>query len=55
MSFFEYLQKEVKNKVRDFTALAGSNNTFTTYYKSNVLPPLTVSSLNMEFIRLFFD
>ena len=34
------LQIEVKNEVRDLTALTGSNITLTIYYTSNVLPPL---------------
>ena len=35
-------KKEVRNEVKDLTALAGSNATLTIYYTSNVLPPLTL-------------
>ena len=38
----QHLKKEVRNEVRDLTALAGSNTTFRIYYKCNVLPPLTL-------------
>ena len=37
-----HLKKEVRNEIRDLTALAGSNTTLTIYYTSNVLPPLTL-------------
>ena len=37
--YLRHLKKEVRNEVWDLTALAGSNTTFTIYYKSNVLPP----------------
>ena len=37
-----HLEKEVRDEVRDLTALAGSNTTLTIYYTSNVLPPLTI-------------
>ena len=37
-----HLKDEVSNEVRDLTALAGSNIALTTYYKSNVLPPVTL-------------
>ena len=37
-----HLKKEVRNKVRDLTALAGSNTTLTIYYTSNVPPPLNL-------------
>ena len=36
-----YLKKEVRNEVRNLTALVGSNATHTVYYTSNVLPLLT--------------
>ena len=35
-------KKEVRNEVRDLTALAGSNTTRTIYYTSNVLPSLSL-------------
>ena len=49
-------KKEARNEVRDLTALADSDLTFTIYYTSNVLWPLTLFlSLNMESIpSLFF-
>ena len=38
----DILRKKVRNEVRDLTALAFSNTTFTIYYTYNVLPPLTL-------------
>ena len=35
--FFCHLKKEVRNEVRDLTALAGSTTTLTIYYTFNVL------------------
>ena len=40
--FWRHLKKEVKNEIRNLTALACSNATLTIYYASNVLPPLTL-------------
>ena len=37
-----YLKKEVRNQVRDLTALTGSNTTLTIYYTSDVLLRLTL-------------
>ena len=37
-----HLEKEIRNEVRDLTALAGSNATLVIYYASNFLPPLTL-------------
>ena len=37
-----HFKKEVRNEVRDLTALAGSITTLTIYYTYNVLPPLTL-------------
>ena len=41
-----HLKKEVRNKVRDVTALAGSSTTLAIYYTPNVLPPLNLSIWN---------
>ena len=53
-----HLKKQVRNEVRDLTALASSNTTLTMYYTSNVLPPLNLflSQLGifLGIISLFF-
>ena len=46
-----YLKKEVRNEVRDLTALAGLNTAHTIYYTSNVWP---FFSFNMESISILF-
>ena len=38
-----HLKKEVKNEVRNLTALPASNTALTIYYVSRVFPPLTLS------------
>ena len=50
-----HLKKEDRSEVRDLTVLAGSNNTLTIYYTSNVPPPLALLlSLNMESMPSYF-
>ena len=46
-----YLKKEVRNEVRDLTALAGLSTALTIYYTSNVWP---FFSYNMESISSLF-
>ena len=53
-----HLKKEVRNEVKDLTALAGSNATLTMYYTSNFLPPLNLFlsqyGIFVGIISLFF-
>ena len=51
---FWHLKKEVRNEVRDLTALAGSNITLTIYYTFNVLPPLALFIFALFHTKLFF-